>query len=697
MSIDTMTILSDGSPDHDEEFRNREFRLFITSTTRDICTEREHITEHVLPGLQRYVEQHNLQSTHVNLCWEDNESDRGPGAVMRRLDEIIRNKSIFIGLVADGRNLIGNGTHYPWLTDLVNELHNVAAVEIIEEILSNPLMRERSLFYIRKPLHTAKPIAPDSAEWAERIANMHERIMRSGHSVREYSSSEALSAFMYEDLVGMVNRLYPVNDSPLKRERRKHEMFAAIASHRYVELLPYLEMLDAHIESVMPPLVVTGPSGSGKSTMLAYWSEYYRRKHPAVFFLAHYVDATLGKDRVTLVRRIIAEIRERFGITIPIPEDEHILDDVLPFWLAHVQSEHMVLVIDGLEKLDDPHILDWILQHFPPNVRVIVSIEEGAWRKDLVAEDWNVLKMQPLSMHERWRVIERILRLSTKSVDEDVPDRILPESVKDNSLVSRASLIEGRTEFIEQYLTVDSLEQLFELQLAHIEDRHGMDTARVVLSLIWASRFGLSQTELLELTRMKYENLTALLRDLEQRLVHRNGRLTFLHPSIHTVIISRYGIVAGIERKLHRRLAAYFTRQSVSIRRAEEEPWHWMHAHAWSELKTCITSPPLFLVLSANKREEDLLKYWAQLAKRFDPAKEYRARMQGLRDQLGATTPLYGVTLEHVGRFLIATGHHLEAINSLSEALTIHKDIFGVEHPETAVMQAKLKKLMGTS
>ena len=82
-------------------------------------------------------------------------------------------------------------------------------------------------------------------------------------------------------------------------------------------------------------LVVTGESGGGKTALLAAWARDWAKNHPEDFLFQHYFGATPDSASPEgFLRRLLGELKSRFGITDDIPTDPEKLRDALPVWLA---------------------------------------------------------------------------------------------------------------------------------------------------------------------------------------------------------------------------------------------------------------------------------------------------------------------------------------------------------------------------
>ncbi|MEI7902471.1 MAG: hypothetical protein WCK89_19655 [bacterium] len=137
------------------------------------------------------------------------------------------------------------------------------------------------------------------------------------------------------------------------------------------------------------------------------------------------------------------------------------------------------------------------------------------------------------------------------------------------------------------------------------------------LSLLWAARRGLSETELLEalgtggqpLPRAVWSPLFLAMADA---LVSRGGLLTFAHDFLRTSARDACLPNESARQQSHLRLADFFERQPTSPRRTDELPWQLAEAKAWQQLYQLLTDLSFFQV-AWDKDRLDVEANWATL------------------------------------------------------------------------------------
>jgi len=650
-----------------------EFRVFVSSTFHDMVEEREHLMKQVFPEVRRICLERGVQFTEIDLRWGITEEQSRKGRIIRTcLDEVVRHGPYVIGLIGarygwvptldDIANDAVLLQRYPWIEEAVVVGRSMVEIETLESARHTPGVADRLRFY------GCDYARSDRTGEQEQIAAFYERARLNGIPLcAGIGSLEELGKAIRNDLLSIIDTIYPASaheSAPLVRERRAHEAFAATRRRAYVEQPASIRALDEFVlageadDDMTPPkttqrkrrnsalvrnlpLVVTGGPGSGKSALLAYWSERYRRTHPDAFVITHYVGATSAStDNRSLLRRIMAEIQARYDIRErTLPDAPEGIETEFSYWLARVRKESLVIVVDALNQMDSisTTTLRWLPEYLPPNVRLIVSTLDGEILERLTQRGCRTLRIAPLNRSDRTTAIRRYLEEYGKHLSKEHTHRVTMGKHSGNPLFLRTSLEELRLfgahdelpRKIDELLAADDLDELFQKVLERVEHDYGRRLVQDTLTLIWASRRGLSETELMEILRPTRLRMTRLLSALEYRLMRRDGLLTFFHDHLRKAVERRY-IGTGTKRKnAHRRLARYFAEQLPTRRRAEEEPWQWNQAGSVDGLCGSICDIELFHALYTESARHEILGYWSAIG---DPAMIVERYRDSLRD-----------------------------------------------------------------
>ncbi|OAD21576.1 TPR repeat-containing protein, partial [Candidatus Thiomargarita nelsonii] len=170
---------------------------------------------------------------------------------------------------------------------------------------------------------------------------------------------------------------------------------------------------------------------------------------------------------------------------------------------------------------------------------------------------------------------------------------------------------------LEDYLQTETIPALYEKMLARLErDYQSPGFPHLVedaLSLLWAARHGLEESELLAILEIPQAIWSPLFFALQNALVSRAGLLSFFHDYLRQAVEHRYLPSREKQQRWHLRLADYFEKQEIDARVADELPWQLEQAGEKERLRSCISDIPRFLQLDRDNKKYELWGYWLGL------------------------------------------------------------------------------------
>ena len=517
-----------------------------------------------------------------------------------------------------------------------------------------------------------------------------------------------------QDLLAILDQRYPIGEvpSPLQAERMAHAAYAEDRCKAYITNPADIEALDTYINTLPTgdtpnhPLVISGESGLGKSALLAYWLIQYQTRYPDHFVIQHYAGISGDANAISLLRRIMAEIKVRYQETDELPgKPEDIVKD-FPMWLARVrQNDPLLLVLDGINQLEADN-LNWLPSFWPANVRLILSTLPDQKLDELQARGWPCHFVQPMDAARRSQLIQTYLQTYRKALSAEQTHKIASAPQCGNPLFLRTVLEELRIfgsfeqldSRIADYTQAANPAELFGKVLTRMEHDYDKTTVASVLSSIWAARRGLSETELLGITSISRLDISIFLLALDYHLARRGGLLNFFHDYLRQAVRQRYLNDEAAIKVQHIKLANYFDQQPLDERKAEELPWQWQQAKEDEKLRDCIADIPMFEVLY-DRDKYDLLSYWIGLLDSpiYDPGKSYNESIALWKNSIGNEYGRKATVLNKLGVFLMEEIPRLSIARSmLEEALSLRNQYVSNEPREVAESLNDLALLLNT-
>jgi len=664
-----------------------------------------------------------VEFTEIDLRWGITAEEAEQGKTIKTcLSEVDRCRPYFIGIlgsrygwqptfadISKDAELLAN---YPFVEDAVGEGLSVTEMEMSYGALANPDVAPHAFFYFRKPIEGFHE---------EPVEKLRQRIRNSGFPVLEdFPDVRTLGAKVREDLLHVIETDFPHAAQPtaLDLERRANEAYAHTRRRAYVPDMAYVDALTSYANDTSDgrlPLAVTGSSGSGKSSLVAYWTNDFRKRHPHIFLITHYVGASHSTP-AELIRHLMLEIQERTGTDEPIPPNDK-LEEELQSWLRKVPDEKIVIVIDAIDQLEDPRGSGfyWMPSSLPKNVHLIVSITDSAFdsyqteESGVIKREWQRMPLEGLDDKRRREVIHHYLSQYHKTLNNTQLERIATDDKCSSPLFLRTLLEElrifGKFEELDariaHYLASKDTDDLFRRVLGRLENDHGRVLLRMVMSNIWAARFGLSEAELTgiittassDANRINRIELLQLIHSLDFHLIRKEGLLGFFHNYLRRAVETRYLFIPEEKKEAHKKLAAYFAMTSAGKRRADEEPFGWERAEDANGLAQCLTDVPLLRILLDEERRQEVIIYWKYLREHVDMKVLYRAVVQRFTD--GEHTAEEEIELNKLlGDALTASSDYEVAEELLRKALSLTIRKYGEDSVETADAKTDMGTLL---
>ncbi len=412
-------------------------RVFISSTFRDMQSERDWLVKRVFPALRQRLEARRIHLVDVDLRWgitgEQADNDQVLGLCLHQIDDC---RPFFLGLLGSrygwvpGQLPVEVTKRYGWTQYQTGK--SITELEILYGALSNAAMSTRALLclrseqflsdvsdhaqrrvYVEGPTdEDVRALGPDEAERlattrASQLEELKKRIRAQSATTPVFDSYPCawdtatqlvtgLTEFglwvadMLERAIlrapevqaHLVATRSSAESDELADERAFHERFIEARTRAYVRRPTLDDELAAFAcDHSDRPCLLTGSSGSGKSAALAKLVETWRDRHPEDVVIGHFVGAG---PRSTAVREMLhhlcAELKDAFKLRDRIEDGVRQLSDQFRDLVARIPAHRRtILVIDAVNQLDNsasPYVLQWLPRRTLPHVRLIVSVTD---------------------------------------------------------------------------------------------------------------------------------------------------------------------------------------------------------------------------------------------------------------------------------------------------------------------------------
>lgn len=648
------------APTANDDEDNRSVRVFVSSTFLDMQTERDELVTKAFPALRAKYRARGVEVFEVDLRWGITKEQQERGETLPTLlAEIDRCRPYFIGLLGDRYGWVPPAASltdklradYPVIAN--SEGASVTAIEIMHGMLSSPEALERALFFERDPgwdwiaaLNDTDRAAVKDETDADRanLADLKAMIRRKAR-VKPYAQPKDLQQKVTDALDALLEARFPDVQAPdvFEQDARLHRAYARERSGLHVGADAYVRDLERWMQSDnAPPLLITGASGGGKSTLVVNWLHAWRDAHPEgrAFVFEHFLGASPeSANPVLLMRRLWEHLNRATGETTDLPAANAELMDVaagLTQRLAQARvatgrsGAPLLIALDGLDKLSSEQNLRWL--PIVPGVHLLVSSLDGEAKNSAITRGFAQLEIKPLSKKEQHEFIAGTLKRWRRELEPRYIARILEpaaEGLAGSPLYLKTVLEELRVsadntrlaDRLEDYRGARDMANLFDRVLARLEADCEPGLVAKTLPLIWASRAGLEEAEIIVIANTKPLFWATLRNGLGDSLCDQQGRLVCSHEYLSKAVETRYLDTDDAKCAAHLAIADRFAEREPDKRQAEELPFQLQRGQAWDRLEVLLTDINRLSLLRA-RGDTELLPFWRSLQQRGCNAEE---------------------------------------------------------------------------
>ena len=300
------------------------------------------------------------------------------------------------------------------------------------------------------------------------------------------------------------------------------------------------------------PFIIYGKSGSGKSALMSqaiHEAEEAKEKRVLYRFVSATPNASSSKEILTSIfEELEVDVRSEGekekkendeALSLDSNDKQETFEDFSYRIHTAIQNieEDVVIFIDAVDQLQNDDQFLWLPQTLPDNVKIVISaLEDEKYKDD--SKFFDALKTKTTNLHEipefheAEALLEQLLKNEDRTVDKFQKEHFLKQfkEVKSPLYVTIAAQVMKNWKSGDKSQTLSDTQQgIIKKFIKNLTDNYHQDERFVqkVLGYIYASRDGLSESELLQLLETD-EEFVKLMADEE---FHKNHTLEL--PLVH--------------------------------------------------------------------------------------------------------------------------------------------------------------------
>ena len=301
--------------------KQRKFKVFISSTFRDMNTERDYLNTYVFPRIHQYCSERFIEFNPIDLRWGIREEDSKNGMVLSTcLDEIDDARPFFIGIIGSRygwiptekemqtlRNSIKN--QEPWLLSMINNRASITEIEMEYGALRNKDLARACFMMRAEEINILEEFKDPlgSIEYQKLLQLKRKISAQNKYPVYHYSSIQEFGEIIYKELMSNIKLEFPPTNNDYEESIIcRHEYVLNRRSESYCSLASVFLDCNKWVQSNEQILLILGNPGYGTSTCLANIVTYLRNSYVSPIIYYDFEEAILEGDVIERFFRFIA-------------------------------------------------------------------------------------------------------------------------------------------------------------------------------------------------------------------------------------------------------------------------------------------------------------------------------------------------------------------------------------------------------
>jgi len=363
-------------------------------------------------------------------------------------------------------------------------------------------------------------------------AHVHEYSVDSGNLdlFEEYLKKFGQQVYdaLWTNINSQISRF--VRKSEFEQENESQLAFVQSRTKIFVGRNDILEKIIHYIHNdTNSPLIIVGSSGSGKSALMAKVADDIHKSNPTSIILPRFIGTTVkSSNSLTLLTDLLQNVVAIPNISFKTTEiaTESSFADYQKFarYFAEMIStcniqDNVVILIDAIDQLKSNDVgrdLQWVPDTLGKNLKIIISCAFDA--EDLVGILDNrfksqILQIPPLSVQEGDEILKLLLKDASRGLTSSQSNEILTKFKKlGNPLFLKVAFEISRRwnsfDSPESTILPETTEALVENYLSSLMIQHDPEFVKRVLGYIVTSRYGLTESEIVEILSFDSEYFT---------------------------------------------------------------------------------------------------------------------------------------------------------------------------------------------
>lgn len=523
---------------------NKQMRVFISSTFKDLNAERDYLMRYVFPELKIIARNRGVDFIALDLRWGITSEDTKNGRVLEIcLREIDYSHPYFIGIVGDRYGWCPNESDYNGNHNLsqtfkkigkyINRQLSITEIEFMYAALD--VQEKIKAAFFLKEYEGKKEI--ETSENDRKLHKFRYKVENNKrYPVSQFHSKEQLGKMIRDYILDELNKLYPehVIADEYQDQKEIQQRYLESLSGNYIPNPNQIRELDKVFSEKSSngaswDLSISGSPGSGRSSLLAYWVNELKKTNDVNVICLFVTHGAERQESYAIATYIINQIKELYGVS----EDDFVCEgegyanaiqvveelrfDYPQEWLDIFYKimmlgllikgrKPLVVAVDGMTYLPAG---EWVL------LLGMKCFTEGYFSFIVTTDDCdattfsrNVVKIRPLTIRQRKQIITTHLGKHAKKLNADQLERVSHGVLVKNPKLLKILLdelviygsYEGLDHFINHYLSATDVQTFYNYLYDRYEADYGKElVARVISILCLLEEDCISEDELVEI------------------------------------------------------------------------------------------------------------------------------------------------------------------------------------------------------